>query len=217
MNTVLNRRAALLAAGIATFGAGAADAAGKRPELDVAALLDRLPTEVFDHTTEGIEEDELRILRTRAQSENWKIGRKTPGKVVFVAKRPFSEVNLRPLKDGSHSFVEALTFNEKAISYSYWVAKGASGPLESYEPGAVFRLFNEREDGKPGIDPKNAPKPIVEHARLRERCAQARKQAAATLSGCEDLPGKATDLRRQFSGEPRWVAIIDRIGKVVGD
>ncbi len=217
MTTVRNMRAALLAFGIATTGAGAADAAGKRPELDVAAMLDRLPTEVFDHTTEGIEEDELRILRTRAQSENWKIGRKTPGRVVFVAKRPFSEVNLRPVKDGSQAFIEALTFNEKAVSYSYWVAKGASGPLEAHEPGAVFRLFNEREDGKPGIDPAKAPKAIVEHARLRERCAQSRKQAAAAASGCEDLPGKAADLRRQFSGEPRWVAIIDRIGRVVGD
>ncbi len=88
MATMLNRRAALLAVLIATTGAGAADAAGKRPELDVAAMLDRLPIEVFDHTTEGIEEDELRVLRQRGQSENWKIGRKAPEKVVFVAKRP---------------------------------------------------------------------------------------------------------------------------------
>ncbi len=84
-------------------GACAAEAAGKRVDLDVAAMLDRLPVEVFDHTTEGIEEDELKVLRTRGQSDNWKIGRKRPEKVVFVSKRPFSEIHLRPVQEGGGS------------------------------------------------------------------------------------------------------------------
>ncbi len=217
MTPCLNRRAALLAIVIGATGTGAAEAAGKSSELNVAAMLDRLPIEVFDHTTEGIEEDELRVLRKRGQSENWKIGRKAPEKVVFVAKRPFSEVNLRPVRDGSQVFIEALTFNEKAIDYSYWIAKGPSGPLEAHQPSAVFRLFNERDDGQRGIDPKRAPQAIVDHVKLRERCASTGKQGAPAAVGCEDLTGKAATLRQQFAKEPRWIAIIDRIGQVVGE
>ncbi len=212
------RRAAWLALVFATTAAGAAHAAGKRSDLDVAALLPRLPVEVFDNTTEGIDDEELRVLRQRGQSENWKIGRKSPDKLVFVAKRPFSEVNLRPVRDGSQTFIEALTFNEKAISYGYFIARDGKGPLESHEPGAVFRLFNEREDGGRGIASKDAPKAIVAHAQLREQCVKASKASgAAKDKACEDLPAKAAQLRQEFSKEPRWVAIIERIGKVVGE
>jgi hypothetical protein len=210
-------RAALLALLIGVAGALPADATEKRRGLDVAALLPRLPVEIFDNTTEGIDEDELKLLRIRGQSENWRISARTARKLVFTAKRPYSEVTLRPVQDGLEAFVEALTFNEKAISYSYWVPKAASGPLEAHEPSALFRLFNEREDGRPGVAVKDAPAAIVAHARLRERCAQARKQAAPSTPDCEGLAAKAATLGQQFAAEPRWIAIIDRIPKVIGD
>lgn len=188
-----------------------------RRSLDVAALVPRLPTEVFDHTTEGIEADELRILQSRGQSENWKITRRTPGKVVIASKRPFSEINLRPASEGGAVFVEALTFNEKAINYEYWIASGPGGALQAYTPSAVFRLLNERPDGTAGIREKDAPRMIVEHVRLRERCAKVEGQGASRPVECVDLAEKAVQLRQHFASQPRWTQIIDRIGKVFGD
>ena len=209
-----NFRRALLALAAGTALSGGAAAQG-RQSLDVAAMLPRLPVEVFDNTTEGIEEDELKGLRSRGQSENWTITRRTPGKVVITAKRPFSEVNLRPASEGGANFVEALTFNEKAIAYSYWIGSGPHEPLQAHKPSAVFRLLNERPDGKAGIQEKDAPTAIVEHVRLRERCAKPAGQGAPRPVECADLAGKAVQLRQQFVSQPRWTQIIDRIGKVV--
>ena len=200
-------------------------------EKTIAEVLPRLPAEAFDNTTEGIETGELKELVAKGASANWTLAVASPQKAVATARRPRAEVHMtRKQLDGT-DLVEALTFNERAVSYSYWAVGPAGQPLTAHTPIGMTRLLNESHDGSGPIALDAVPAPIrtymdkldkCQHwmgeagddgppARQREIAAQIRKLGCATRQRDEKA------LKAQFRGDARWQSLLARATAVFGE
>ncbi|OYU49327.1 MAG: hypothetical protein CFE31_08240 [Rhizobiales bacterium PAR1] len=193
-------------------------------EKRLANVLPRLPAAAFDNTTDGIDETELKQLIATGASANWTLKSISTQKVVISARRPFSEVHLtRTTMDGT-DLIQALTFNEKAVSYSYWAVGAASAPLTSHTPRGLRRLLNETQDGSDAIPLSDIPAPIRNYIEKTEQClhwegevsddgASARKQQIASTLKKLDCAGRQRDektLMVQFKDQERWLTLISR-------
>ncbi len=203
--------------------------AGKTVDNRIVQSLPRLPVEVFDMTTEGMNDEEWRDLIKKRESENWRVKSVASNKVVFAAKAPFSEVHLSFKKYGSREFLEALTFNERVVSYSYWIAAQAGKPFAEYEPLPVFRAFNEAAEGGKPIPMTGIPSEITDYIELMAACSkpEARVKDAPALvkeqgpagakPDCASKPDATKAIRAKFASNRKWFTILENTDRLFGD
>lgn len=187
-------------------------------------VLPRLPVTAFDNTTDGIDPSELKHLIATGASVNWTIKTVSAQKVIISARKPLSEVHLtRKMMDGT-DLVQTLTFNEKAVSYSYWAVGKDNTPLTSHTPRGLMRLLNETHDGSDGIQLADVPPAIRNFMEKTEQClhwegevsddgAPAHKQKIANTLKELDCAGRHKEqkaLTAQFKDQVRWMTIISR-------
>lgn len=197
----------------------------------IMQILSRLPVSAFDHTTEGIEAGEYATLLSRRMSDNWRIKSITPSKVIFAAKVPFSEIHVSfKLSDGQE-FLETLTFNERVVHYSYWIAQDKGKPLSPYIPRAIFRVFNEAAEGGRPLSRRGVPPEISNYIELLEGCqkpptiqdtdaaaavGKARAGRATTLN-CAAQKELGVAVRAKFGDQPRWRTVLDTAERILID
>jgi len=203
--------------------------AGKTVGNRIIQSLPRLPTEVFDMTTEGMNDEEWQDLIKKRESENWRVKSVTSSKVVFATKAPFSEVHLSFKKYGSREFLEALTFNERVVSYSYWTAAQAGKPFSQYEPLPVFRAFNEAAEGGKPIPMTGIPSEITDYIELMAACSKpevrekdapalVKEQGAAKATpDCASKPDATKAIRAKFASNRKWFTILEKTDQLFGD
>jgi len=213
----------LFASSVAIFPANAT-------EKSVGDLLPLLPTEAFENTTEGIEADELKELVGKGASANWTLRTVAPHKVVASARRPSGEVHLTRKDIDGADVIEALTFNQKAVSYGYWAAGAAGKPLTAHQPSGRARAFNETGDGA-AIPPGDVPAPIRQYIDKMEQCQHwsgeagddappaRQREIAGQLKklGCASRPRDEKALQAKFAGQPRWLGLIARATRLLGE
>lgn len=208
------RLAAFLLAGL-SLGATLATARVLPPPPDkTVAWLERLPAEVFDNTTEGIDTEELATLLGKGESENWK-GRAISGvKYVATAKRPFSEVHITDRQTGATRFVEVLTYNEKAVSYTYWTAEASGKAMVPFTPSLLYRALNETGNGRAGPPETKLPADLRAALVQFDGCAAAAGSTPVPKpAACAKAAAKFASLRQRHAGKP-WRAVIDRADRL---
>lgn len=210
------RLAAIVAISLAALGGAVAQTTPPK----IADWLPLLPTEVFDNTTEGIESDELAVLVKTGNSENWKARAVSDVRYVATAKRPFSEVNMTARIQGSTAFLEVLTYNEKAINYSYWVPAAKGEPLKSWQPSLVYRALNETGDRRGGPAEAEMPADLRDALVRLDVCAQPagdpKAQTGMRQQICGGSKGVFDNLRKRYRGKAPWNAVIDRADRMTG-
>ena len=225
--TLLPLLCRLIAAGVTPSILAAAALAQARP---LAELQSQIPADVFENTTDGMEPDELKTLLDKGASANWTLTRPDARRLLASARKGRSEVRLTRKTLGSTDLLEALTLNEKAVSYGYWVANPAGGTLARHDLPPRLRVFNETEDGSEGVTPEAAPPPLQRYVEKLETCqhwlgeagddaAPARREIAAKLreAGCDTRSRDRAALEKQFKGQPRWLVVIHRASSLLGD
>ncbi|MCZ8181886.1 MAG: hypothetical protein O9322_02865 [Beijerinckiaceae bacterium] len=209
-----------------------ATASAKPPSSKVIAeWLPLLPAEVFDNTTEGIEAEELAVLRKKGTSENWKARRVSATKYLATAKRPSSEVHMTLRQNGAVTYLEVLTYNEKAVTYSYWQPDGDGEPLKAYDPGLAFRALKETGDSKPGPADATIPEDIRQHLGRLEACLGVKQGLKADIPAarrqqlveegnarqCDGAKAAHAAIVQRYANKPVWPAVLDRAGRLAGE
>lgn len=215
---------------LALFVVAAASARPPSPKV-IAEWLPLLPAEVFDHTTEGIDAEELAVLRKTGSSENWKARRVSATKYLATAKRPSSEVHMTLRQNGAVTYLEVLTYNEKAVSYTYWRPGDDGEPLKAYDPGLAFRALKETGDSKPGPSEATIPDDIRQHLGRLEACLGVKQGLKAEIDAarrqrltdeskarqCESAKAAHAALVQRYATRPVWPAVLERAGRLAGE
>lgn len=226
----LLRFATLATLSLAALATTAPLATAKPPSpKQIAEWLPLLPTEVFDNTTEGIEAEELETLRKTGTSENWKAKRVSATKYLATAKRPFSEVHMTLQQRGALTYLQVLTFNEKAVAYSYWQPAGDGEPLTPYQPGLAFRALNETGETRTAPKDPAVPADITQHLARLEAChgvAEALKgevpaarrealQAEGKTHQCDSAMTAHATISQRYAGKAPWPGVLERAGRIL--
>lgn len=190
----------------------------------LAELLSRLPAEAFDNTTDGIEAAELKALVAKGASAQWVLRIVSDQKAIATARRPFAEVHLTLTRIDGVDLVQALTFNEKAVHYSYWAVGKAGKALASHTLQPMTRLLHETVDGSAPVALADIPPVIRRFIEKTEQClhwegeisdddAPARKrEILGNLGklGCAGRRNEEKRLNAQFANQPFWQFILSR-------
>lgn len=224
------RFAAVTALSLAALATTVPLALAKPPSpKQIAEWLPLLPAEVFDNTTEGIEAEELATLRKTGTSENWKAKRVSATKYLATAKRPFSEVHMTLHQRGALTYLQVLTFNEKAVNYSYWQPAGDGEPLKPYQPGLAFRALNETGETRAARKDTAVPADIAQHLARLEAChgiaealkgdVPANRREALQTEGkthqCDSAMTAHATISQRYAGKLPWPAVLERAGRIL--
>lgn len=196
----------------------------RKSGVKLANLLSRLPAEAFDHTTDGIEAAELKELVAKGASAQWVLKMVSDQKGIASARKPFAEVHLTLARIDGVDLVQALTFNEKAINYSYWAIGDAGKALTSHALKPMTRLLHETVDGRAPVALADILQPIRRFIEKTEQClhwegeisddiAPARKREINDNLGKLGCAGRRNEEKRlsaQFASQPIWHFILSR-------
>ena len=206
---------------------------------DVGAYLAAVPTEVFDDTTDGLDDEARAQLLRTGRTEEWRLKRIGPGKLVLTSVSPGTVATLRLLKR-DRPVLQVHIQNGRNETISYWTQTAPGRPLEAYQPNPAFQAaaaahhdleFEGRRKSSAIVDPlADVPPDLVAYADAAAACrpkAQSdsgsnRKVSAAGAPApvadlnCDRLQATEGELRRKHAARPIARAMLDRVGASTG-
>ena len=146
---------------------------------DVGAYLATVPTEVFDDTTDGLDDEARAQLLKTGRTEDWRLKRIGPGKLVLTSVHPGSVATLRLLKR-DRPVLQVHIQNGRNETISYWTRTAPGRPLEADKPSPAFQAaaaayhdleFEGRRTGAAIVDPlADVPSDLVAYVDAAAAC-----------------------------------------------
>jgi hypothetical protein len=204
---------------------------------DIKAYFAAIPAEVFDDTTDGLDDEARKILLEKGRTEDWVFKRISTGKATLTAVHPSSVVTMRLMNFG-RNVLQVHIQNEKAEIIGYWTFAKAGAQLEAYQPRAALRaaaaaLHDLERDGRVRSEvPVNpligVPSDIIAHVDALEACRKVNgeppdrlpKQDAVSnakdqhLLQCGRRSEIEAELRRKHAKRPIAGAMLDRANTI---
>lgn len=90
-----------------------------KPSLTAMEYFKKLPVAAFDHTTDGLSQEDKNQLLSKGESSTWTIEKKSDDQIILKSKYGFSRVTLN-LKKSSATTMEVETQNEKVFVKEIW-------------------------------------------------------------------------------------------------
>lgn len=196
---------------------------------DIKAYFASVPTEVFDDTTDGLDEDQRKILLAKGRSEDWIFRRIHAGKAILKATHPSSIVTMTLMKLGE-PVMQVHIQNERAETISYWVLAKEGEPLQKHMPALALQaaaaahhdIHGDSTKGAGGpVDPlAGMPSAIISHVNALESCqkvtgSDSTKAPAQTDLRCSERPAIEAELRRTHK-TPIAKTMLDRAKALIG-
>jgi hypothetical protein len=205
---------------------------------DIKAYFASVPTEVFDATTDGLDEDQRKTLLAKGRSDDWIFKRVHAGKAILTATHPSSIVTMTLMKF-TGPVMQVHIQNERAETISYWAYANQSGQLLKQIPPLVLQaaaaahhdIHGDSTKGAGGlIDPlAGMPSAIISHVNALDICAKPAGADSAKMPAqagaipalrqsdlrCNERPAIEAELRRKHNA-PITIAMLDRAKALLG-
>lgn len=124
---------------ILLLGAQAHAASGRDEPID--HVLKQLPSDVFDETTDGISEDELRKLIETGETQDWRLQRKYPYRAVITDRNPHTntEITVYLFFVDNDQVIKTMIQNEQLYTEHYF-RMNKRGGLERFSPTKKLKI-----------------------------------------------------------------------------
>ena len=197
----------------------------------VAQLIRSLPLSAFDNTNDGMDETELNSLLNRGESDNWQVRSISNAQAVFVAKVPYSVVDLKMIEMDHKTMLQVITSKRRDFTYSYWQTSNTSKALVPYYPTMLMRSVYEGGKELENTPMSDVPEDIAKYVNTGEAClhwsgevsddlSPARKQEiskAISKLGCAKQNTVEKALRSKYGKDLRWLSLLNHSKELFGD
>ena len=197
----------------------------------VTQLIRSLPLSAFDNTNDGMDEAELNSLLNRGESDNWQVRSISNTQAVFVAKVPYSVVDLKMIEMDHKTMLQVITSKRRDFTYSYWQTSNTSKALVPYYPTMLMRSVYEGGKELENTPMSDVPEDIAKYVNTGEAClhwsgevsddlSPARKQEiskAISKLGCAKQNTVEKALRSKYGKDLRWLSLLNHSKELFGD